>query len=238
MKAIYMLRPSEGSYQYLEAAMNASIDTILVPVFSVPPETHKPWHDDYRLNLKTIRRASQYGPVYPVLVWQDQMLPNSHPINEPQNRIMAALDLVHDTGVGGIVWDFEDYRVQATGERQNPVPKNFGAMCAQAGLPVIGGMPSNQSGGIYFDEHTYWGETWWDNLKYKIRRFFGGPKKLPGIWIEKFDDPAPYIRKMNDVYGGYWIYSHVRFGQRVNSPHRDQYVNDSLLPLSWFRTLP
>lgn len=238
MKALYMLRPSEESFKHIEAALKASIDTILLPVWSVPAETHKPWQDDYAWNVKAIRRAAQYGPVYPVVVWQDQMLSNLHRINGPQQRIKAALKLVHDTGVGGIVWDFEDYRVQATGERQNRVPKNFGEMCDQAGLPVIGGMPQAQSGGIYFDEGTYWGESWWDRFKYTVRRFFGGPKKLPGVWVEKFNDPAPYIREMNDTYGGYWIYSHVRFGQRVDSPHRDQYVNDNPIPTSWWRTLP
>lgn len=237
MKALYMLRPSEGSFQYVEAALQGSIDTILLPVWSVPPETHKPWQDDYAWNLSTIRRIGQMGPVYPVLPWQDQMLPNSHPVNRPMQRIRDALQLVHDTNVGGVVWDFEDYRSRG-GEKQNPVPKNFEKMCAQAGLPVLGGMPSNQAGGIYFAEDTYWGDTWWDRFKYKVRRFFGSTKKLPGVWVEKFDDPAPYVKQMNDCYGGYWIYSHMRFLQRLDDPHFDQYVNHSPLPLSWFRTLP
>lgn len=238
MKALYMLRPSEKSYEHIAEALQASIDTILLPIWSVPPETHRKWQDDYHWNVEAIRRIAKLGPVYPVLVWQDQMLPNSHPLNEPQQRIKAALDLVRETKVGGVVWDFEDYRGRGTGEKQNPVPKRFADMCASAGLPVLGGMPDNRAGGIYFDEDTYWGESWWDLLKYKIRRFFGGQKKLPGIWVEKFDDPVSYIRKMNSTYGGYWVYSHVRFGQRLEGPNPDEYVNTDPLPISWWRTLP
>lgn len=240
MRALYVIKPDYSTFEHVKEAFKVgAIDSVLMAVWSVPAETHEPWHDTYELNVEAIKIMARHGPVYPVLVWQNQGLPNSHPLNEPQARIRAALQLVNDTGTDGVIWDVEDYRAGANKGRQNPVPKKFGRWCAEAGLPVIGAMPDNQGiGGRYFDERTYDGKDgWFECLKYKFRRLFGGPKKLPGIWVERFHDPISYIKEMHDCRGGYWIYSHVRFGQRVNSPHRKWYVNDDPLPFVWWHNL-
>lgn len=240
MKSLYIIKPSERTFAHIEEAFKVkAIDSVLFSIYAVPDDTQQPWEDSYEQGVEAIKKIGQYGPVYPVVLWQRQMLPNSHILNEPQQRIMAALRLVNDTNVSGIVWDVEDYRAGANAGRQNPVPKQFGQWCREAGLPVIGAMPNNQGiGGRYFDERTYDGEDgWWNCLKYKLRRFFGSQERLPGIWVERFHDPTSYIKEMNDCRGGYWIYSHVRFGQRVNSSHKRWYINDSPLPFVWWHNL-
>lgn len=239
MRSFYVMKPSETTFKHVrEAFKTKAIDSVLMAVRSVPASVHEPWWDSYDQDVKAIRRMKKYGTVYPVIVWQLQSLPNSHPLNTPESRIKEALKFVRDSGTESIVWDFEDYRVQTNGEKQNPVPKDFGKMCVNAGLSVIGGMPQNLSGGVYFDEGTYDGEGgWWNCFKYKVGKFFGGPEKLPGVWVERFDDPGPYIKEMNDCYGGFWIYSHVRYGQRVKSDHSKWYKNSDPIPLSWWKNL-
>ena len=62
-----------------------------------------------------------------------------------------------------------------------------------------------------------------ERYKWKIGHKMAGvnPKIVPGAWAEFFTEEGliNYLKHLKNKYGGFWIYSHEKFGNRIPNPH-------------------
>ena len=77
----------------------------------------------------------------------------------------------------------------------------------------------------HFTEETYQGDVGWiERAKWEFSwwRAKVSPRLIPGAWCEWFSDEQAlldYLRRLNRKYGGFWLYSHEFFGNKIPNPH-------------------
>lgn len=79
---------------------------------------------------------------------------------------------------------------------------------------------------LHFTENTYKEKVGFcELLKWKrsYKKYQVDPKIIPGIWCEYFreDKLIEYIKKLKKEFGGFWLYSHEYFGNKIPNPHMD-----------------
>jgi len=94
-------------------------------------------------------------------------------------------------------------------------------------MPYSGGWTMRQYPGQlhHFTQETYQGDvSWWERKKWAFtyKRNKVKPTIVPGVWCEWFHDEFSlinYLRHLKNKYGGFELYSHEFFGNRIPNPH-------------------
>lgn len=229
MRGLYVIWPSERTHDHVWAAIaSGAVDTVLVACMSVPAKPETGYYDPYDAHVAHIQRYLEHGvAVYPVVQWQRQWV-GDEPASQ---RILAARQLLRDSGATGVVWDLEDYLHHDTGKHQKELPGDFIRRCEVGGVPVIGAMPTPLKR-VWFTEDTYYKNRWW-----RVKPKGIGDEIYPGGFLEYHADPAAYIRKLRRCYKHYWVYSHWILGQRMPNPAIGDFEYNIQLPLSFWEEI-